>query len=178
MLRFIGRSIAANQQNRYNQKTLTMFSRWCLEMKRLELISLCLLTVFCLQFAGCGDPNRARLVGTWNISRPERIAGRLDRAEPAAEKEKEIELPPKMQIQFRRNGGLATITHMGSMTPSPKQGTWQMLEFDEASQTMRIKCQIGLQESEHEIQFLDQNSIKLVPPNLAGLSLKLKFERQ
>jgi hypothetical protein len=177
-LRFIGRSIAINQQNRYNQKTLAMFPGRYLKMNRFQLISLGLLTVFCLQLAGCGDPNRSRLIGTWNIAQPERIAGRLDRTDEDSQKKDESELPPKMQIQFLRNGGLATITQMGSMTPRPKQGTWQMLEFDEASQTMRIKCQIGLQESEHEIEFLGQDSIKLVPPNLAGLSLKLKFERQ
>ncbi len=148
-----------------------------------------LLTLSCLLVAGCSDPNRAKLVGTWTIIEPGRVTKRLDVGvetppsaanDPSAEHDDPAEstMPPKMLIQFLRNGQITTITQMGTVNPNPKLGSWELVAFDEPTSKMKIKCKIGLQESEHEIEFLDEDTIKLVPPNLAGLSLKLKFQRQ
>ena len=85
---------------------------------------------------------------------------------------------PKMQIEFRANGTFSTITQMGRVNPKPKIGNWEMVSFDAVSNKMQVKCKIGLQETEHEIEFVDTNTIRLVPPNMAGLSMKIRFQRQ
>ena len=139
-----------------------------------------LLLLSCLLSAGCGNSQRAKLVGTWEIEQPESLMQRLDEptAEDSADVDAEMSRDPKMLLEFFRNGRLATTTAMGSVKPTPKQGRWEMVSFDEPSQTMIIKCQIGLQESEHEVEFIDADTIKLVPPNMAGLRLKLRFQRK
>ena len=82
-----------------------------------------------------------------------------------------------MSLQFRSNGGLATVTNMGNIN-SEKTGSWEFLSFDEENQTMKIKCTLNLQETEHEIQFLSDSKIQLAPPNMAGLNQKLEFQRE
>ena len=124
---------------------------------------------------------RYLLIGTREIEQPESLMQRLD--EPNAEDspnvdDAEMSMESKMQLDFFRNGRLATTTAMGNVTPTPKKGRWEMVSFDEPSQTMTIKCQIGLQESEHKVEFIDADTIKLVPPNMAGLRLKLRFQRK
>ena len=155
------------------------------------------LLLSCLLASGCGDPKRSKLVGTWGIHNAENVLNRLNNGSNeatngtdermsfenddtnASEPEvNESPMTPKMQIQFLGNGKLTTITHMGRVTPDPKQGIWEMISFDQSSNTMKVKCQLGLQQSEHEIEFLDDDTIKLLPPNLAGLKLKLEFRRQ
>jgi hypothetical protein len=66
---------------------------------------------------------------------------------------------------------------MGRVTPVPKTGLWEMVTYNEVDKTMFVKCKIGLQETQHEIKFIDENTIELNPPNMAGLSMKLKFQR-
>ncbi len=53
-----------------------------------------------------------------------------------------------------------------------------MVSYNESTNSMTIKCDIQMQESEHEITFVDQDTIELVPPNMAGTAMKLKFKRQ
>jgi small subunit ribosomal protein S16 len=133
----------------------------------------------CLLVTGCGDPQRSKLVGTWEIEQSESLVRRLDDNSSDAELGPEaIPSAPKMQLQFFRNGNLQTTTMIGIVAPTPKQGRWKMLSFDEQSGNMKVKCTIGLQETEHEIEFIDADTIKLVPPNLAGLSLKLRFRKK
>lgn len=134
----------------------------------------------CLLVTGCGDPQRAKLVGTWEIAQADSLMRRLDESDTdmGADDPEAMATSPKMQLQFFRNGRLKTSTAMGTVTPNPKQGSWEMVSFDEASGRMKVKCQIGMQETEHEIEFIDTDSIKLVPPNMAGLSMKLRFQRK
>jgi hypothetical protein len=133
---------------------------------------------------GCGDANRSKLVGNWDIERANRVFDRVNQSDDEmANSENESEpgdsaIAPKMQIQFLGNGSLATITHMGTMTPAPKQGSWEMVSFDESSNQMKVKCVIGMQTSEHDIEFVDKDTIKLVPPNMAGLTMKIRFTRR
>jgi hypothetical protein len=140
-----------------------------------------LLLLSCLLVSGCGDPQRAKLVGTWEIEQADSLMQRLDESDTndsAAKDAEAMSTGPQMQLQFFGNGGLTTTTAMGIVIPTPKQGRWEMVSFDETSQQMKVKCQIGLQETEHEIEFIDADTIKLVPPNMAGLSLKLRFQRK
>lgn len=126
---------------------------------------------FCLlnTFAGCGDPHRKRLVGLWELDHSERVEKRIADAD-------EFASASKMTIRFGSGGKLSTVTKMGSID-GQKQGSWKFLEFDEETRVMRVECTIGMQTTEHEIEFVDEDQIKLVPPNMAGLSLKLNFRR-
>ena len=146
--------------------------------------ALILTVLSCLLVAGCGDSNRSKLCGTWGIKTADTIMRRLGEGlesrqavdDEAAESPSEPETP-RMQVQFRSNGDLITQTEMGRMTPVPKTGRWELVAFNEVDQTMSVKCTIGLQETQHEIKFIDANTIELIPPNMAGLSMKLKFQR-
>jgi hypothetical protein len=141
-----------------------------------------ILLAFCL-FGGCDDPARSKLVGTWGIETADTIMKRLGSDEPPAipprpdERDEPASAGPRMKIQFFRNGNLTTTTQMGRVAPEPKQGTWRMRSFDQETGTMRVECTLGLQVTEHEIQWIDDDTIKFSPPNLAGLNMKLKFQR-
>jgi hypothetical protein len=160
-------------------------------MKSKTILHSLLLLLACLLAVGCGDPDRARIVGIWVIKQPDSLMGRLnlDAAEEAAQTASRPSDDsgaattvgmenPKMQIEFRGNGTFSTITQMGWVSPQPKQGRWEMLGFDETKNEMQIQCIIGLQETEHDVEFIDSNTIKLVPPNMAGVKLKITFTRQ
>jgi len=137
--------------------------------------------------SGCSDPNAARLIGEWGIDTPNSVLRRLGEesgevsedastTEPADQTETET-ASHKMRIQFRGNGTMTTITTMGRVTPEPKQGRWSLQSWDETTQILKIECTLAGQATEHEIEFLGEDKIRLVPPNMAGLSMKLKFKR-
>ena len=119
---------------------------------------------------GCGNPDRRKLVGTWQLKHSDEIEERIA--------ELNDELPAsRMSLQFKSNGRLSTVTKMGTID-SNKNGSWEFLSFDESTQTMKIKCTLVGQDTEHEVQFLSESKIKLAPPNLAGLNKKLEFQRE
>lgn len=122
--------------------------------------------------AGCGDTNRRRIIGTWELESAARIASRLKETDADSSNNNDS----RMSVEFQSNGVLKSQTMMGSMNRQ-KEGTWKLLSFDEASSTMRLKCVLGLQESQLDIEFLDVDTIQMVPPNLAGLEMKLRFKR-
>jgi len=129
---------------------------------------------FACTLSGCGDSNRKLLIGKWGIAAPDAVMERIDQAQddlPA-----ETEIAQRMTLTFKRNGVLNTRTRMGEVDQE-KAGTWKLISFDEVSRQMVISCSVGLQTSEHEIVFVDENTIKLVPPNMAGLKMKLKFSK-
>ena len=140
-------------------------------------LAACLLTAaFACTLLGCGDSNRNQLVGKWGIAAPESVMKRIDQDQAGNELPTETEIAERMTITFKRNGVLNTRTRMGEIDQE-KTGTWEMISFDEPSGLMTISCEINLQTSEHEIAFVDENNIELVPPNMAGLKMKLKFSK-
>jgi hypothetical protein len=146
-------------------------SRYCRQRSdRTAVVAAFMLSIL---LAGCGDPNRSKLIGTWEIASVSRISSRLQEAEvePATISEN------RMTVEFRSNGMLRTQTMMGSVKTG-KEGTWELLSFDESSATARLKCSLEMQETEHDATFLDANTIEMIPPNLAGLKMKLRFTRE
>jgi hypothetical protein len=125
-----------------------------------------------LMLAGCGDPERDKIVGTWEIESANRIASRLKEAKEDSSNNNDN----RMSVEFRSNGVLKTQTLMGTLH-GQKEGTWTLMSFDEPSSTMRLKCVLEQQETEQEIEFLDEDTIQMVPPNMAGLEMKLRFKR-
>jgi hypothetical protein len=152
----------------------------CVQPAHANILALVLAVVL---LSGCGDPNATRLIGEWGIDTPSTVLRRLgdeSRELARAEVPEPTEIlvdAHKMRIQFRGNGTLTTITSMGRVTPVPKQGRWSIQSWDEVNRKMVIECTLSGQSSEHEVEFLDDSTIRLVPPNMAGLSLKVKFKR-
>lgn len=83
-----------------------------------------------------------------------------------------------MRIEFRRNGRLQTLTRMGRINPNPKQGTWKLIAGGNVSDgNITIECTLLGQTTQHEIRFIDEDTIEMVPPNMAGTHQKLRFQR-
>jgi len=137
----------------------------------------CLLAAFfACTLVGCGDSNRNRLIGQWGITAPETVMDRIDQADQPSDLPTQTEISRRMVLTFKRNGALNTKTRMGDVDQE-KTGTWKLISFDGASRLMVISCEINTQTSEHEITFVDEDTIELVPPNMAGLTMELKFSK-
>jgi len=129
--------------------------------------------------AGCSSQIDERLVGTWRAEKPSSLNQRLSVNEEEG-KEEQLAASPQMTIEFARSGGLTTTTRIGKID-SVKTGTWRTLSSqdqsnEDESSRIRIECQIGLQKTEHEIEYSD-HSIFWIPPNLAGTRQKIRFVR-
>ena len=133
--------------------------------RKFALILFILITI-----AGCNDPIRSKITGTWQMQRPEKILDRVSESGDSNESE------TGMKLIFLANGTFMTVTKMGAIDQS-KQGRWTLIGFDAASNVMTVNFSLQSQNSEHEIEFVDDNQIRLVPPNMAGLSMKVQFER-
>ena len=123
-----------------------------------------------LALAGCtGDPNRARIVGDWEIATADHLMGQVN-AQPDDQ-------PPRMLIHFYNSGYLATETNMGNIS-TQKQGNWKLLSYDAQTKTAKFQCKLVDDTTNFDVVVLDDNTLRLVPPNMAGLKTKLKFVRQ
>lgn len=126
-------------------------------------------TLGAILLAGCGDPNRAKLIGTWEIEAADNVADRIDASDDESN-------PPRMSIEFASAGTFKTTTVMGDIDRT-KEGSWIWVSYDESNQTAVVKCTVGLQETDHDISWIDDSVIELIPPNLAGLDMRLRFVR-
>ena len=125
---------------------------------------------------GCGNENEAKarpLVGTWVLEDSEDVARRTTSAESATEGQSE----PRMQLVFATGRRLETRTHINSID-SRKSGTWQLIAYNDAAKVMDIECDLDGQKSNCEVEFLSEDRIKLNPPNMSGLNMKLTFKRK
>lgn len=139
-------------------------------------IHVLLASLFACTLIGCGNPNRAKIIGTWEIDQADRVMNRINEKGETSNDDEQND-SPKMLIRFLSNGGLETVTNMGAIQQN-KAGTWQLISFDEAAKEIVISCNIQSQKSEHKVSLIDDKTIKLVPPNMAGTTTKLKFRRQ
>ena len=129
--------------------------------------SCCLLL---LAVVGCtGDPDRARIVGDWEIATADHLMGQINTQSD--------DQPPRMLIHFHNSGYLATETSMGSIS-TQKKGNWKFLSYDAQTRTAKIQCKLVDDTTDFDVIVQDENTLRLVPPNMAGLKTKLKFVRQ
>ena len=144
---------------------------------QISKLSCCLLL---LALAGCtGDPDRARIVGDWEIATADHLMeqvnaqpdGSIGLSDPATDQ------PPRMLIHFYNSGYLATETNMGNVS-TKKQGNWKFLSYDAQTRTVKIQCKLVDDTTDFDVIVQDDDTIRLVPPNMAGLKTKLKFVRQ
>lgn len=129
-----------------------------------------------LLVCGCTENAQNPLCGDWEIASADSLLRRLG---PPAEVDAERDGDqPRMLLQFNRNGTWKTVTRMGNFDPPPKEGTWKQLSYDAAKKLMFIQCRIETQITEHEVLFLEDDLMELVPPNMAGTNSKIKFSRR
>ncbi len=152
------------------------------------------LAVLLLAVSGCGNPDAERLAGVWQLDPDAGLESRLGTDRVAENNPDRIQLstgsnrvdatgaePPGtncgMTLSFQPGGRLETKTTTDAID-SLKTGTWQLVSFDSQQQSAVIACTLGQQTTEQTVQWIDADTIKLTPPNMAGLSIKLVFRRQ
>lgn len=132
-----------------------------------------------LLLAGCLGPHQSKIVGRWQLEDPDRISRRIGGDAPPIsdiEQEPRSDAGNRMLVEFRRGGGLRTVTQMGQIDRE-KTGTWQWVAFDEANNTATLRCTIQGETTELEIDVLEGGNLRMVPPNMAGTRRKLEFRR-
>ena len=153
-------------------------------MKPTPLMFNVLCSLLVLALTGCtGDPDRARIVGEWEIATADYLMTQVNAegldasglADSVGDSE-EDDLP-RMLIQFYNSGYLATATNMGTMS-TQKQGSWKFLSYDAENRTAKIQCKLIDDTTDFDVIVEDENTLRLVPPNMAGLKKKLKFVRR
>ena len=125
---------------------------------------ICLLLV-----SGCNDPVRSKIAGTWEVQKADRLGQRINQNQDGAES--------RMRIIFESGGGLTTQTSMGEIQRE-KTGSWKLVSFDDQTNIMELVCDLGSGEVPTSVAYLDDDTIKLIPPNMAGTKTKLKFARK
>jgi hypothetical protein len=125
---------------------------------------------------GCAqvDSQARPLVGTWILTEGEDLARRVT---SQSNEESSEATPPKMEITFRGNGTLQTTTRMNAID-SQKNGRWKFLSADSEQRTMEIECELDGQTTVCQVSLLDNERIKMTPPNMAGLTMQLTFRRE
>lgn len=151
---------------------------------------ICLLAIASV---GCGPAATHKLVGTWELktsaadedssSRP---ANSLPGDEPSIEENTDSivdgvgggdDSAGGMTLVFKSNGSLKTITSFPA-AHSEKDWRWSLLSWDDDSESAVIRCEMSHESVETSIQFIDDNTIELVPPNIDVLQTRLRFVRK
>lgn len=128
--------------------------------------------------AGCTDSNRSKIIGIWEIESADRVTDRFKDTElNSSTNDERPHDESRMRVVFQADGILKTNTAMGAIT-GYKEGYWELVSVDESNSKIRLKCKLGLQETEHEIEILGPDTIKMVPPNMAGVDMKIRFNRK
>lgn len=131
-----------------------------------------LLVLACSLLAGCGSPAHNALVGNWKIDQPAALGARVN-----AQLEEADGGQPRMRLVFFWNGKLETQTQLGALA-SRKSGSWEVIQASPDGTTVTLSCQLQGQTTEHEVTFVDPDTIRLVPPNMAGVPQPLTFRRE
>jgi hypothetical protein len=132
-----------------------------------------------LSLASCGRQPTG-LVGNWSAqalpkSMLQEDASPLD-SPNAQEKSADGGETPTMELRFYRNGRLDTVTRLPQIQ-THKSGTWRLIHSDPPQRRITIECELLGQTTEHVIEWIDDDTIRLIPPNMAGLKLELDFKR-
>lgn len=143
-----------------------------------------------LLLSGCVDENRQKIVGSWTMIKADKLSQRVNVAPTPESSETKSDNPasgaaatatelPAMTLDFRNSGQLVTTTKLGKID-SAKTGRWRMVKFDPPS-AMTIECfldQQSRQSRQLEVTWVDDQTIRLTPPNMSGQRMKLNFRKQ
>lgn len=135
--------------------------------------------------AGCQPKMASKLQGRWELDESKSLATRMlgpdsklpggDLIDSAAQGLAD-RARVSMVVEFGRGGKLTTETNVMGET-STKNGTWKLVEHTENT----AKVEFVLDEYEAQtitVRFEDDDTIEMVPPNLAVLERKLMFKRR
>lgn len=137
---------------------------------------------------GCQNKTANRLVGRWDMQTPDEIsqstarqsdpslAQVADNTENLFNSVADGEPKGEMSIVFHRDGKLETFTDF-PMARSHKKGRWSLVAADDPTQVATVICFLNDEQTETKITFVDDNLIKLVPPNISVLRQTLLFRR-
>ena len=142
---------------------------------------------------GCGSQATNKLVGTWQLKTGElendsstNSAKNLPGDTTSIDENTNSifdgvgggdESSDGMTLVFKSNGSLKTITSF-SAAHSEKDWRWSLLSWDAESASAVIRCEMSHESVEKSIQFIDDNSLELVPPNIDVLQTRLRFVRK
>ena len=161
-----------------------------LQLSKMQMtVTLLLLLVF--GTTGCQNEAASKLVGRWDMLPPEKISDE-DAGDTEASDEKAVddtenlynsvaggEIEGSMSLVFHRNGKLETFTDFPmASTGEPKVGKWSLLSWDENGQVATLRCDLFDEVTETRVTFIDDDTIQLIPPNIAVLELELRFRRK
>lgn len=147
-----------------------------------------------LACVGCQHEAASKLAGRWDMLPPNKIPsvpGKDDPAKTNSSSEKVLgdtedlydsvaggEVTGTMSLVFKRNGQLETYTDFPmASTGKPKIGKWSILSWDAEAKVATVRCDLFDEITETKITFIDDNTIQLIPPNIAVLEMELRFRR-
>lgn len=147
-----------------------------------------------LACSGCQHEVASKLAGRWDMLPPDEIPASPDEsakatASPASEKAlgdtEDLfdsvaggDVTGTMSLVFHRNGQLETYTDFPmASTGKPKIGKWSILSWDADEKIATVRCDLFDEITETKITFIDDNTIQLIPPNIAVLEMELRFRR-
>jgi hypothetical protein len=136
------------------------------------------LLAFALFASGCGGAG-SPLIGTWSseISADHQLASEASPLDArSADPSDRASTGYSIRLQFYRNGRLDTVTQLPNIQ-TQKSGRWRWIAFDPATRMATIECELMQQRTQHQVEFVDPQTIRLVPPNMAGLKLQLEFKK-
>jgi hypothetical protein len=136
---------------------------------------------------GCQHPVASKLSGRWDMLPPEALQGDAggEQDQQATDNASDLydsvaggESAGTMSLVFHRNGKLETFTDFPmASTGRPKVGTWSILSWDEPGRIATLKCTLLDEVTETRVTFIDDDTIQLIPPNIAVLEMELRFRR-
>jgi hypothetical protein len=131
---------------------------------------------------GC-RPDPSGLVGTWHTEGLPRKLLADDKtpldAPPADSPSPQDSAgePYSIRLQFYRNGRFDTVTTLPNIQ-THKSGKWRLVEMDPTGRTATIEFELMRQRTVHDVERIDADTIRLTPPNMAGLNIQLTFKRK
>ena len=145
-------------------------------------------------FLGCQHEVASKLTGRWDMLPPDQIApaagqATVDNGTSAGEKAtvdtEDLydsvaggETNGTMSLVFHRNGMLETYTDFPmASTGKPKVGKWSIVSWDKKAEVATVRCDLFDEITETKVTFIDDNTIQLIPPNIAVLEMELRFRR-
>ena len=81
-----------------------------------------------------------------------------------------------MTVEFGSDGQLKTATDF-PMGGGDKEGTWRWISFDNKTNSAVVETVLNNDSNITTVYFVDDNTIKMVPPNLVALKLEMRFRR-
>jgi len=149
---------------------------------RNPMLVIAMMSIFLL--SGCADENRQKIVGSWTMVKADKLSQRMNVTPESQDSESKpdevapVELPA-MTLDFRNSGQLITTTKIGKID-SQKTGQWRMIKFDPPTE-MTIECFLDDQSDQSrqlEVTWIDDQTIRMTPPNMSGQRMRLNFKKQ